>query len=86
MYRPDDARAGGERDGGADQISCKGTVNGGHQSHTVPCPTRKCRAGGNEGSPSTIEQKMLLVRRLVEEVVNPGNVDMLDKVARATLR
>jgi len=29
---------------------------------------------------------MLLVRRLVEEVVNPGNVDMLDKVARATLR
>jgi hypothetical protein len=32
----------------------------------------------------TVEQKRLLVRRLVEEVVNPGNVDVLDKVARAT--
>jgi hypothetical protein len=29
----------------------------------------------------TVEQKKLLVRRLVVEVVNPGNLDVLDKVA-----
>jgi hypothetical protein len=30
----------------------------------------------------TAEQNKLLVRRLVEEAVNPGNLDVLDEVAK----
>ena len=30
----------------------------------------------------TAEQNKLLVRRLVEEAVNPGNLEVLDKVAK----